>query len=314
MVEFGMGGDHSEETRAIYHAQHQRIVADDRAMARFIGMFSEKYFGLPKGWFANKSALDAGCGDTAKLLIALHRMGCRDLHGFDLGDEFIPVARSSLARRAVPGNAVQFRSGSVLAPPYEPESFDFVACHGVLVHLNSLAEVRDAFPKLARLVKPGGYLYTVYGSVGGLFEGAILPAIRGHYRSNADFRDFIDGLQPEHLMHLVRLVEQGIEEHEGERIPLSALFSDMIDEDLCVFFQNVTQVPVRLEIDEEMIRAMHRDAGLDNPQRLKRYVLRKNIRRFFAPLHYQHDDRMARLLYGSGNFEFIAQNPPNLSP
>ena len=207
--------DRSEETRAIYHAQHQRIVADERAMSRFVGMFSCEYFGLPADWFAGKSVLDAGCGDTAKLLIALHGMGCRDLHGFDLGEEFIPVARTALASWHVPPHAVHLRPGNLLDPPYEPESFDFVACHGVMVHLNSLDEVRTAFAGLARLVKPGGYLYTVYGSVGGLLEGAIFPAIRQYYRDNADFRRFIDELKPEHLMHFARVSEAGIAEHEA---------------------------------------------------------------------------------------------------
>jgi 2-polyprenyl-3-methyl-5-hydroxy-6-metoxy-1,4-benzoquinol methylase len=146
--------DFSEQTRAIYHAQHQRIVADDRAMTRFIGMFSHEYFGLPVGWFEGKRVVDAGCGDTAKLLIALYQMGCRDLHGFDLGEDFIPVATTSAASRGATG--ITFKSGNLLSPPYEPEGFDFVSCHGVMVHLNSLDEVRTAFAELAKLVKKGG--------------------------------------------------------------------------------------------------------------------------------------------------------------
>jgi len=297
--------DHSEETRAIYHAQHQRIVADDRAMTRFIGMFSHEYFGLPHGWFEGKRVLDAGCGDTAKLLISLHKMGGRDLHGFDLGEDFIPIAKASSEARGAPG--IEFRAGNLLAPPYEPESFDFVACHGVMVHLNTLDEVRTAFAELAKLVKPGGYLYTVYGSVGGLLEDAIFPAVRAYYRENPAFKAFIDNLKPGDLHRFIDLSRQGIIEHEGVDPAFMKLLPDLLDEDLCVFFQNVIQCPVRLKIDEAMIREMHADACLENPQRLKRYVERKNIRRYLAPLHYNHE--AASLLYGSGYLEFLTRKP-----
>jgi ubiquinone/menaquinone biosynthesis C-methylase UbiE len=300
-----MSQDRSEETRRIYHEQHKRIAGDSTAMARFISMFSEKYFGVPQGFFAGKRCLDAGCGDTAKLLIALHRMGCRDLHGFDLGDDFMPVARQSLDAQGVGANAVQFKSGSVLSAPYPDASFDFVACHGVLVHLNDLDEVERAFADLARVTRSGGMLYTVYGLVGGFFEDCILPAVRDYYRRNAEFKRLIDDIQPQHFQQLAEAMRSGLLQHEGEKADLSFV-PKLFDTDLSVFFQNAIQAPVRLVVDEAMIRRMYQRAGFGEPRRLRRYVRRANIRRYFAPLHYDRDGKFSRLLYGSGNLEFVA--------
>lgn len=297
--------DRSEETRRIYHEQHKRVAGDERAMARFISMFSEEYFGVPRGHFSGKRALDAGCGDTAKLLIALYRMGCRELHGFDLGDDFMPVARASLERQSVPAAAVQLKSGSVLQVPYPDASFDFVSCHGVLLHLNNLDEVERAFHELVRVTRPGGLLYTVFGLVGGLWEDCLLPALRDYYRRDAAFRQLVDGIAPADFHRAIDLIERGIEQHEGERLELTWM-RGALDTDLCVTIQNALQAPVRLVVDEAMISRMYAEAGFSEPRRLKRYVRRKNLRRLFAPLHYQNEHPISKLLYGSGNLEFIA--------
>lgn len=298
--------DHSEETRRIYQAQHERIANDPRAMKRFVGMFNEDYFGLPKGFFAGKSMLDAGCGNTAKLLTAFYRMGASDLYGCDLGTEFIEASRASLERQGISRDAIRFKSGSVVSLPYDDNSFDFVCCHGVLLHLNSFDEVRTAFNELVRVTKPGGLLYTVYANTGGLWEDCIIPAGRAYYRSNPEFRDLIDKIAPEHFSHLISIVERGILEHEGVKVDLSWL-RDALDTDLCVTIQNCLQCPTYLRIDEEMIRDLYGAHSFSDLRRLRRYVKRENVRRFFAPLHYERGDGLVDIIYGSGSLEFIAR-------
>ncbi len=301
-----MLSDISAETRRIYHEQHKRIAADPKAMARFIAMFSESYFGIPGGFFRDKRILDAGCGDTAKLLIALYRMGCRDLHGFDLGAEFIPEATKSFRDHGGRASALHLKPGTLLSIPYTDASFDFVACHGVMVHMNSLEEVETGFRELARVTKPSGLLYTVFGVVGGLFEDCIFPALRDYYRANAFFRELVDGLKPEDFGAALTNIEETIKEEEGDDSIRHWNLRKWFDTDLCVTMQNVLQAPIRLRIDEALIRRMYAANGFNEPRRLKRYVRRSNIRRFFAPLHYQHGHWLASILYGSGNLEFIA--------
>lgn len=296
----------SDDTRRVYHEQHKRIASDDRAMKRFIGMFSYNYFGLPERWFVDKRILDAGCGGTVKLLIALYNLGARDLHGFDLGADFLEVARKSLEHRGVPAKLVSLLSGNILEIPHPDNSFDFVACHGVMLHLNTIEEAEQAFSELSRVLRPDGYLYTVCGIVGGLLEDAIYPAIREHYRTNENFKIFVDSVKPEDFTDALGVIEAGIAEHEGEKVNLE-LFKSGMDVDLCVTIQNIVQVPVRLKLSEEWIRQQHSKHGIEGVTRLRRYVKRENIRRYFAPLHYAVDYSLSQMIYGSGNLEFIGR-------
>lgn len=294
--------DCSEKTREIYHQQHMRLVDDDTAMKRHLAMFSQEYFELGENWFVGKSVLDAGCGDTAKALIRFYQFGARDLHGFDLGKEFIPVARKSLQAQGLPPDAVTFKTGSVLQIPYENNRFDFTCCHGVLLHLNNMNEVVTAFSELTRVTKPSGYLYSVFGCVGGLFEDAVFPAVRKYYRGNNTFKNLIDNLSPKDFEHIISKIMEAHNVTDDLRAILH-----LFDVDLCVFIQNAVQAPVRLIIPEDFIRKQYSENGFVEVKRLKRFVKRNNIRKFFAPLHFDQEHPISQILYGSGNLEFIAR-------
>jgi len=298
--------DHGEKTREVYHAQHKRLADDEKAMNRFIGMFSTDYFGLEKDYFKNKQILDAGCGDTANLMIGLHRLGCTSLHGFDLGTEFIPIASKTVEKYGVPTSEYKLKSGSVLEIPYEDEYFDFVACHGVLLHLNDFDEVKTAFKELARVTKPGGYLYTYFGATGGLWEDALNPAFRNFYRTNSDFKKLIDNITPKDFSDIFDFISKKMFEHTGEKNNLRFL-NDLFDTDLCVTIQNVIQAPVRLGIEEDFIKDQYNLYNFINTRKLNRYVKRQNIRKFLAPLHFEKDHPISKILYGTGQSEFLAQ-------
>lgn len=303
--------DHSLDTREKYHRQHVRVANDDDAMERFIGMFSHKYFGLDEQFFSRTRVIDAGCGSTGKLLIALYRLGARDIHGFDLGTDFIESAKGALSRYSVPQHCVSLKSGSVLDIPHGDSEFDFTACHGVLIHLNNMSEVERGMKELGRITKRGGYLYTVFGCVGGALEGngidsGVIGGLRKYYRENAAFKNFIDNIQPEDFHSLIDLIEVGLKKNEGQNISL-AQFKPLFDVDFAVLWQNLMQPEVRLPVDEQMVRRMYAENGFKEPRRLARYVHRKNIRKFTAQLHIQHSHPVVQMIYGSGNLEFIAE-------
>jgi ubiquinone/menaquinone biosynthesis C-methylase UbiE len=298
--------DFSEKTREIYHKQHMRIANDAAAMKRFIGMFSTEYFQVEDTFFSGKKVLDAGCGDTGKVIIALAQMGASELHGLDLGVDFIPVATKSIQARGIDTNKVFLRSGSVLELPYEDEEFDFVVCHGVLLHLNSLDEVTKAFKELARVTKQGGKLYTVYGVVGGLLEDAVIPAVRQYYAKDEAFRGFIDNVSPENFHQMSELITRVSGTYTDEALDVSKWIG-LLDTDFCVMLQNLIQAPVRLPVSEQMVLSMYRENGFEPPNKLKRYVKRQNIRKYLAPFHFESENSISRLFWGSGNLEFIAE-------
>lgn len=298
--------DHSEETREVYHKQHIRVVNDQKAMKRFINMFSTDYFGVKRDFFKGKKILDAGCGDTAKLIIALYKMGARDLNGLELGTDFIPIAQKSLEHHDVPLEDVNFTSGNILELPYPDNEFDFVSCHGVMIHLNTIDEVKKAFSELTRVTKNNGYLYTVFGSVGGLFEDAINPALREYYRTNQEFKKFIDEISPKDFQDVFKIIKNS-PNNALEEWFTNTLLQNFFDEEYCVMIQNIIQAPIRLKVNEDLIRELYEKNNFRDLTRLKRFVKRENIRKFFAPLHYERDSRLSKLLYGGGNLEFLGR-------
>lgn len=295
----------NEETRAIYHRQHSRVVNDPVAMRRFLNMIQEEYFGLENGFFKTAKILDAGCGDTAKLLIRFSQFGCKDLTGIDLGTDFIPIAEKNLKNHNVPATDFKLISASVDKLPFEDQSFDFVCCHGVLLHLADFSQIERAFSELARVTKKGGYLYTVYGLYGGLLE-AIYPAIREYYRNNSEFREFIDNVSPENFKSILTFMNQGLVNQGDKGFNIDDLVP-LFDVDFCVTMQNIIQAPVRNQISPQYVEEKYSQHGFEKPRQLKRYVHRENIRKFFAPLHFDRENLVSKILYGSGNLEFIAR-------
>ena len=73
----------------------------------------------------------------------------------------------------------------------------------------------------------------------------------------------------------------------------------------------ITYAPVRLTqfLDEDWIREQYVAHNFYEPKRPRRYVKRKNIRKYLAQLHYCIDQEISKILYGSGNLEFMAQRP-----
>lgn len=303
-----MSKNYSAETREIYHKQHTRIAHDPVSMERFVSMFGNEYFGVDENFFVGKKILDAGCGDTAKVIIAMHKLGATDIHGFDLGSAFIPVAEEALKHHQIPREDVTLHEGNLLDIPYPDETFDFTICHGVLIHLNTAEEVKKAFSELVRVTKHGGHVYTVFGLVDGLLEGAVIPAVRQYYTDNADFKHFIDSIEPKDIHAIIDFidVERNRMENPGVGTPLEKI-KDLFDVDFCVFLQNIIQAPIRLHIDESFIRNLYDKNGLINITRLHRYIKRKNIRKYCAPLHYNYENHISKMLYGSGNLEFLGK-------
>ena len=95
--------------------------------------------------------LDVGCGPG--WYVARVRQMCFDVHGIDDSAGQVETAR----RTADDPSTV--RRGSMLEIPAADASYDFVYCINVLHHLDSMAQQRDAFVELVRVLRPGGLLF-----------------------------------------------------------------------------------------------------------------------------------------------------------
>ncbi|MDA1193735.1 MAG: methyltransferase domain-containing protein [Planctomycetota bacterium] len=115
---------------------------------------------VDQAWYAGRRVLDAGCGH-GRYLPAFAALGA-EVVGLDIG------RGPELAGAPTDDPRIALVQGSVLAPPFRPESFDLVFSDGVIHHT---PDAGAAYAALARLVKPGGALYVwVYPREGRLRE------------------------------------------------------------------------------------------------------------------------------------------------
>ena len=67
-------------------------------------------------------------------------------------------------------------------------------------------------------------------------QGVILPAIRSHYQTNPEFKQFIDNINPQDLGDVFEKIAADAIYHTGEDLNASFL-KTLFREDFCVFVQ-----------------------------------------------------------------------------
>ncbi len=289
--------------REIYQSQHERVSNSSKTMERFINMTTEEYFGLGKGWFKGKKILDAGCGNTGKMMITFNRFGCTDLTGMDIGNDFKKPLESTLSAYHIPKHTFKALSGSILNIPCKDNTFDFTCCQGVLYLMPTDRKLEHAFEELARVTKPGGFLYITAPPYGGLMN-KIIATIREHYIADKEFKDFIDNINIIDMYKTFAFIESEMLRVEVKKATIPR---NLFDEDLCVTIQNVIQTPISRTMPPEQLKGLFKYNNFTDIRRLKRYVKYNNIRRYLSPLYFNHQHKMSRILYGSGALDFIGR-------
>jgi SAM-dependent methyltransferase len=93
-------------------------------------------------------ALDVGCGEGILARRLRHRVP--QVIGVDADARSIALARTQ-------GGEVEYVHGEFMTEPFEPASFDFVACIAALHHMDP----RAALQRMASLLRPRGRLVVV---------------------------------------------------------------------------------------------------------------------------------------------------------
>jgi SAM-dependent methyltransferase len=148
--------------------EHQWAVwgSDQVVFGKTSQQYEERYLAefanpsLDRAWFKGKRTLDAGCGHGIMVEV-FDRLGAQSV-GLELGDGVFKAAHR------LKGRDVTLVQGDILDAPFQPESFDYVYSNGVIHHTR---DTRQAFKKLASLVRPGGGLdIWLYPKKGVLWE------------------------------------------------------------------------------------------------------------------------------------------------
>jgi SAM-dependent methyltransferase len=134
--------------------KYRRVQLDSATRATF----SRRRFDAEAGWteeeLEGRWCLDAGCGAGRFAEIAAMRKP--NLVAMDLSSA-VEAAKKTL-ERFPNADVVQ---ASLFEPPFEPGTFDFVYCIGVIQHT---PDPRRAVETVVRLAKPGGrFAMTIYG-------------------------------------------------------------------------------------------------------------------------------------------------------
>jgi SAM-dependent methyltransferase len=134
-------------------------------------------------------ALEIGCGPGRLMKPLSRHFG--EIHGVDVSDEMIRLARQRLAD--IPHAHFHATNGASLAQ-FADESFDFVYSYAVFQHIPSRDVVLEYMCEVRRVLKPGGIFH---GQFNGLAHGNDTNTWSGVVFSAEDIRAFTrtNGLQ-----------------------------------------------------------------------------------------------------------------------
>ena len=138
---------------------------------------------FPKG--ANRRAwraLEVGCGPGRLMKPLSRHFG--EIHGVDVSDEMIRLARERLAH--IPHAHVHATNGASLTQ-FADESFDFVYSYAVFQHIPSRDVVLEYMREIRRVLKPGGFFR---GQFNGLPHSGDIGTWSGVAFSAEDIRNF----------------------------------------------------------------------------------------------------------------------------
>lgn len=121
----------------------------------YFAFYPYLFLHIPFEELKGKDVMEVGLG-YGTVAQRLAEMGC-NYRGLDIAAGPVSMVNHRLQQAGLEGNAVQ---GSILQPPFEPESLDYVFAIGCLHHTGDLQE---AIKQCHRLLRPGGKLiFMVY--------------------------------------------------------------------------------------------------------------------------------------------------------
>jgi ubiquinone/menaquinone biosynthesis C-methylase UbiE len=133
--------------------------------------------------------LDVGCGPCAHSA-RLARRGFR-VHAVDFSESALRMAEEYVRERSLQ-DKIKLGRESLLGLSFPDESFDYVLCWGVLMHI---PEVGRAVAELARVVKPGGTLVVSEANQSSLEAVGVRGLKRALKRERAEVKETEAGVE-----------------------------------------------------------------------------------------------------------------------
>jgi ubiquinone/menaquinone biosynthesis C-methylase UbiE len=172
--------------RSIHH-EWESVYRDNPKQDRMNEQIMKRLFRILKP-SSDALFLDAGCGTgdhTAR--IALNGARCV---GIDISESILEDARRRIARQGLHGRA-SFQQEKLEGLSFPDDSFDFVHCRGVLMHI---PDWERALAELCRVLKPGGRLAIIESNLSAL-EVQIVKLVRSLTRRQSKLVETPGGLE-----------------------------------------------------------------------------------------------------------------------
>ncbi|GAF72667.1 unnamed protein product [marine sediment metagenome] len=283
-----------ENSRNVFGNHHISEQSNEQLYKRKFDRINYEYLELPEGWFKGKKALDAASGtalsNTHKLLELGAEVTSLDLPGDHEFDE-------SRIKDKFKGKYKLMR-GNILALPFEDNTFDYVHCEGALHHT---IHPKKGFMELARVTKPGGYLYVTAFGTPGIFR-EVEDFLREKYKKGQDFQKLIDTLTEEKLQAVIKWINANLKE-DHPPIPL-----ELFDQDLVVTIKDRLQAPIYTRHSTTEVLSWYKEAVFKTAKRITRYPKGcKNMRRYMSPIYEQWNHPLSKFINGDGFIQVIGQ-------
>jgi ubiquinone/menaquinone biosynthesis C-methylase UbiE len=302
----------AKETRRVFHDLHLEQLKDQSASTRLSRVIDTEAMGLPKNYFADRRCADLGCGSHVFGALNLLKLGAKFVHAMDVDASFVePAARRLREQKKFEGRW-QLDVGSLMEAPYGDLTFDFVVCQGVIHHTE---DPQQCLCEIMRVLKPGGKAYiTVLGS-GGIIQRFGLEILRDEYARNPKFAALVDSDHAEEWFRgQLKTLKGRIDRDNGPAyeasIKLLEALEVLIDRDLILSLRDLVKAPKYVGYTEAQFGEMLTRAGFSEWYRFPKKLRYDNIRKVLAPLYFDYQDPLARLLYNDGGtFNIVAAKP-----
>tara|TARA_B110000196_G_C21145100_1_gene666135 strand:+ start:2420 stop:3307 length:888 start_codon:yes stop_codon:yes gene_type:complete len=288
---------HDKKVRSVFskiQAKQSRLTVTSE---RVFKLLTEKGLGLPKNYFKDKICADLGCGSTGFGGLNLLNMGAKEVHLMDLHKNIIKPVKKNLRKYS---GKFHIHEGSLEKAPFKDNYFDFVLCQGVIHHMDN---DEKAFKEIHRILKKNGKTYIGVRGEGGLIPKILNDVIVQEYKNNPLVKKLLNEIMNNEFSKYKNFF---ISNSNNTGKKLLSFLSKYIDEDFILTMKDRILSPKYHQYNEKKLRSKLNKLGLKKIYRIKKKVKYNNIRSLVAPMYYQYDHLISKVLYGDGSIAIVS--------
>ena len=299
--------DFEKATREVFHKIHLSHLDDACIAERHTRLIDLDLMGLPADCLKGLKCADLGCGSAVHGTVNLLQLGAGYVHAMDLDDSIVEPATQRLNLYEAFSNRWQLDCGSLMELPYPDEHFEFVLCANVIHHTS---HPEKAVKEIFRVLAPGAKAYLSVTGKGGLLNRLFKEILREEYLSNPELQQIVQNDQLEiwlrtQLETLKLTIENDNTDSYEAAISLLDSLDKLIDTDLALSLTDVVEAPTYRAFTQSEWFSILESTGFKDYYRFGRKLQYNNVRKIFAPLYFDYNNPLARLLYHDGAMNVV---------